>query len=64
MSDTITVNSAGSEMKLYTAQPTGAAKGAVIVIQEAFGMTDHIKDICNRIAAVLCAIKALRVAAV
>jgi carboxymethylenebutenolidase len=51
MSSTVTVTSAGSEMKLYTAQPAGAAKGAVIVIQEAFGMTDHIKDICNRIAA-------------
>ena len=51
MSDTVTVNSAGSEMKLYTAQPAGSAKGAVIVIQEAFGMTDHIKDVCNRLAA-------------
>ena len=51
MSPTVAVNSAGSEMKLYTARPAGAAKGAVIVIQEAFGMTDHIKDVCGRLAA-------------
>jgi carboxymethylenebutenolidase len=50
MPQTITIDSAGSKMKLYTAQPSGAAKGAVIVIQEAFGMTDHIKDIANRLA--------------
>jgi carboxymethylenebutenolidase len=51
MPETVTINSTGSEMKLYQAQPKGAAKGAVIVIQEAFGMTDHIKDVCARLAA-------------
>ena len=51
MPDTVTVKSAGADMKLYQAKPNGAAKGAVIVIQEAFGMTDHIKDVCGRIAA-------------
>jgi carboxymethylenebutenolidase len=50
MSQTVTVTSAGSEMKLHTAQPSGTAKGAVVVIQEAFGMTDHIKDVCARVA--------------
>jgi len=30
--------------------PTGPTKGAVIVIQEAFGVNDHIEDICSRLA--------------
>jgi carboxymethylenebutenolidase len=51
MGQTLTVESAGAKMGLYEAQPKGAAKGAVIVIQEAFGVTDHIKDVCDRFAA-------------
>lgn len=51
MPETVVVQSAGADMKLYTAEPEGKAKGAVIVIQEAFGMTDHIKDVCGRVAA-------------
>jgi dienelactone hydrolase len=38
-------------MKFFEAKPQGEAKGAVIVIQEAFGITDHIKNICHRLAA-------------
>jgi crotonobetainyl-CoA:carnitine CoA-transferase CaiB-like acyl-CoA transferase/dienelactone hydrolase len=38
-------------MKIFEAKPQGEAKGAVIVIQEAFGITDHIKTICHRLAA-------------
>ena len=37
-------------MKLYDAIPDGAVRGAVIVIQEAFGMTEHIQDVCRRFA--------------
>jgi carboxymethylenebutenolidase len=37
-------------MKLYKVVPAGPAKGAVIIIQEAFGITDHIMDICRRAA--------------
>lgn len=51
MPETVTIVSAGAEMKLFTVQPQGPAQGAVIVIQEAFGMTDHIKDVCARVAA-------------
>jgi carboxymethylenebutenolidase len=51
MADTRTVDSAGAQMKLYEVAPEGAAKGAVIVIQEAFGITDHIMDVCRRLAA-------------
>lgn len=38
-------------MKFFEAKPQGEARGAVIVIQEAFGITDHIKTICHRLAA-------------
>lgn len=31
--------------------PTGTAKGGVIVVQEAFGVNDHIEDVCRRFAA-------------
>jgi carboxymethylenebutenolidase len=51
MASTITVDSAGSAMKLYDAEPGGAPKGAVIVVQEAFGITDHIQDVCSRLSA-------------
>jgi len=30
--------------------PSGSPKGAVIVIQEAFGVNDHIEDVCRRFA--------------
>ena len=38
-------------MDVYVATPQGAAKGAVIVIQEAFGVNDHIQDVTRRFAA-------------
>jgi carboxymethylenebutenolidase len=31
-------------------QARGARKGGVVVIQEIFGVTDHIRDVCNRFA--------------
>jgi carboxymethylenebutenolidase len=37
-------------MDLYEVEPAGAARGAVIVVQEAFGVNDHIKDVCQRFA--------------
>ena len=51
MAQTVTVDSAGSSMKLHDATPDDGVRGAVIVIQEAFGMTDHIQDVCARFAA-------------
>jgi carboxymethylenebutenolidase len=38
-------------MELYEAAPDGDAKGAVIVVQEAFGVNDHIQDVTRRFAA-------------
>jgi carboxymethylenebutenolidase len=31
-------------------EPTGDPKGGLVVIQEAFGVNDHIEDICRRLA--------------
>ncbi len=36
---------------LTTITPDGSARGGVVVIQEAFGVTDHIVDVCRRFAA-------------
>ncbi len=38
-------------MDLYEARPDAAARGAVVVIQEAFGVNEHIKDVTRRFAA-------------
>jgi len=51
MPETLTVESTGGAMGLYEAKPQGAPRGAVIVIQEAFGITAHIEDVCRRFSA-------------
>jgi len=38
-------------MRLYKAEPDGTPRGAVIILQEAFGVNDHIRDITDRFAA-------------
>src|SRR5262249_47934229 len=43
-----TVDVAGAEMKIYDPEPEQQARAAVVVLQEAFGITDHIKDVCRR----------------
>jgi carboxymethylenebutenolidase len=37
-------------MAVYDAEPEGTARGAVVVIQEAFGVNDHIEDVTRRFA--------------
>jgi carboxymethylenebutenolidase len=37
-------------MRAYEARPDGEARGAVIVIQEAFGVNAHIEDVTRRVA--------------
>ena len=37
-------------MPAAVAEPAGTPKGGVVVIQEAFGLTDHIRDITRRLA--------------
>ena len=36
---------------VYVAQPKSQALATVVILQEIFGITDHIKDICNQYAA-------------
>jgi len=38
-------------MPLYEALPEGPARGAVVVVQEAFGVNGHIEDVTRRFAA-------------
>jgi carboxymethylenebutenolidase len=35
----------------YRADPAGAPGGRVVVIQEIFGVTSHIRNVCDRLAA-------------
>ena len=37
MAQAVTIDNAGSAMRLYDSEPDGEARAAVIVIQEAFG---------------------------
>ena len=40
----------GFELGAYRAEPSGAAKAAVVVIQEIFGVNHHIRSVCDRLA--------------
>ena len=44
------VNTPDGTMRLASATPKGPAKGAIIVIQEAFGLTEHIVSLTDRLA--------------
>ncbi len=35
----------------YRADPTGKPKGAMVVVQEIFGVNSHIRNVCDRLAA-------------
>ncbi|MFI5317523.1 MAG: dienelactone hydrolase family protein [Myxococcota bacterium] len=48
---TDTLSTADGPMDLYGASPAGKALGAVIVIQEAFGVNEYIQDVTRRFAA-------------
>jgi carboxymethylenebutenolidase len=45
------VTTADGPMRLYEAAPDGEPRGAVVVIQEAFGVNPHIEDVTRRFAA-------------
>ena len=50
---TITLETGHGPMELYEAVPEGrtsAARGAVIVVQEAFGVNEHIESVTDRLA--------------
>jgi carboxymethylenebutenolidase len=39
------------QLGAYRADPAGAPKGAIVVIQEIFGVNHHIRNVCDRLAA-------------
>jgi carboxymethylenebutenolidase len=47
---TITLETGDGPMAVYDARPDRGARGAVIVIQEAFGVNHHIEDVTRRFA--------------
>jgi carboxymethylenebutenolidase len=48
--DTRTIDTPDGPMALYEARPDGDAHGAVLVVQEAFGVNEHICDVARRFA--------------
>ncbi|GAA2636309.1 dienelactone hydrolase family protein [Actinomadura fulvescens] len=51
MNDWITAATADGPMRVYVARPPEPARRAVVVLQEAFGVNEHIQDIARRFAA-------------
>ena len=47
---TVTVATTSGGMPVYDARPADTPAGAVVVIQEAFGVNDHIEDVTRRFA--------------
>ncbi|MFZ5795159.1 MAG: dienelactone hydrolase family protein, partial [Pseudomonadota bacterium] len=45
------IMSDGAEIAVYHAEPTGRRKGGLVLVQEIFGVTDHIRDLCEEYAA-------------
>jgi carboxymethylenebutenolidase len=47
----VMIDTADGPMRLYEAKPPGETRGALVVIQEAFGVNPHIEDVTRRAAA-------------
>ena len=41
----------GAEIAVYHVQPEGDRRGGLVLIQEIFGVTDHIRELCDEYAA-------------
>lgn len=41
----------GARIGVYHVEPSGARRGGLVLIQEIFGVTDHIKELCDGYAA-------------
>jgi carboxymethylenebutenolidase len=48
---TVSVTTPDGPMDLYEVEPDEPARGALIVVQEAFGVNEHIQDVTRRAAA-------------
>jgi carboxymethylenebutenolidase len=52
MGNTISIRmNDGFDMPVYHAVPTGERRGGLVLIQEIFGVTDHIRELCDEYAA-------------
>ena len=52
MGETVTLAAAdGHEFGAYRARPKGKAVGGLVVLQEIFGVNDHIRGLCDSFAA-------------
>ncbi|MBL4666744.1 MAG: dienelactone hydrolase family protein, partial [Sneathiella sp.] len=40
----------GHKFSAFVAQPTGAVKGSIIIVQEIFGINSHIRSVCEQYA--------------
>src|SRR6059058_3842679 len=47
----VTVETTVGPMRIYEVTPSGEARGAIVVVQEAFGVNPHIEDVTRRAAA-------------
>lgn len=52
MADVNLTSSDGHTFGAYRAYPDGQPRGAIVVIQEIFGVNTHMRSICDRLAAV------------
>jgi carboxymethylenebutenolidase len=50
MAEEIVLTTVDGDMPAYVATPGSDARGGVVVVQEAFGVTPHIQSICDRLA--------------
>ena len=41
----------GAEIAVYHAVPDGERRGGLVLVQEIFGVTDHIRELCDEYAA-------------
>jgi len=46
----ITIDTTDGPMPAFEASPEGDPKGGIVVVQEAFGVTEHIESIARRLA--------------
>jgi carboxymethylenebutenolidase len=46
----VSIETPDGAMPATVAEPSGEPRGGVVVIQEAFGLTDHIKEVAQRLA--------------
>src|SRR3954468_8424904 len=47
----VTVETTVGPMRIYEVTPSGEARGAIVVVQEAFAVNPHIEDVTRRVAA-------------